>query len=83
MGAMYCMCIACMFVERIPGSIALHVCIACMFVERIHGSIVLCYVQSIDDFLYLWLGQISIVEAGAITSILFSSWAGADHSAPC
>jgi hypothetical protein len=27
--------------------------------------------------------RISIVEAGAITSILFSSWAGADHSAPC
>jgi hypothetical protein len=52
-----------------------------MFVERIYGSLLLCYVHSIDDFFYLWLGQLSIVEAGAIASILFSSWAGADHSA--
>jgi hypothetical protein len=62
---------------------AFHVCIAWMIVERIHGSILFCYVHSIYDFFYLWLGQISIVEAGAITSNLFSSWAGADHSAPC
>ena len=27
--------------------------------------------------------RISIVEAGAITSILFSSWAGADHEILC
>ena len=62
---------------------AFHVCIAWMIVERSYGSILLCYVHSIYDFFYLWLGQISIVEAGAITSNLFSSWAGADHSAPC
>ncbi len=60
----------------------IHVCIAWMFVERIYGSTLLCYVHSIDDFFYLWFGHrisIATVEAGAITSILFSSWAGADH----
>jgi hypothetical protein len=63
---------------------AFHVCIAWMIVERSYGSILLCYVHSsIYDFFYLWLGQISIVEAGAITSILFSSWAGADHEILC
>ncbi len=35
----------------------MHVCIAWMFVERIYGSILLCYVHSIDDFSYRWLGQ--------------------------
>lgn len=35
----------------------MHVCIAWMFVERIYGSTLLCYVHSIDDFFYLWLGQ--------------------------
>jgi len=48
-----------------------------------HVLIAWMFVHSIYDFFYLWLGQISIVEAGAITSNLFSSWAGADHSAPC
>ena len=54
-----------------------------MFVEGMYGSILLCYVpsHSINDFFIFGWVRISIVEAGAITSILSSSWAGADHSA--
>ena len=75
----------------------MHVCIAWMFVERIYGSTLVCYVHSIDD-IFLSLEGVRILilrlvrlhrfcsqfgEAGAITSILFSSWAGADHEILC
>ena len=75
----------------------MNVCIAWMFVEGIYGSTLVCYVHSIDDFFISLEGvRISILrlvrlhrfcfqfgEAGAITSILFSSWAGADHEILC
>ncbi len=40
-----------------------------------------CYVERFSP-IFGWV-RISIVEAGAITSILFSSWAGADHDILC
>ena len=63
----------------------MHVCIVWMFAERIYGSTLLFYVHSIGDFLHLYLSQVTvlIVGAGVITSILFSSWAGADHEILC
>jgi hypothetical protein len=40
------------------------------------------FIASMTFSIFGWV-RISIVEAGAITLILFSSWAGADHEILC
>jgi hypothetical protein len=57
--------------------------IAWMFVERIYGSTFFAMFIALMTFSIFGWVRISIVEAGAITSILFSSWAGADHEILC
>jgi hypothetical protein len=54
---------------------ALH---GCLLKESMVAPLFAMFIALMTLSIFGWV-RISIVEAGAITSILFSSWAGADH----
>ncbi len=58
---------------------ALH---ACLLKESMVAFFFAMFIAFLTFSIFGWV-RISIAEPGAITLILFSSWAGADHSAPC
>jgi hypothetical protein len=58
---------------------ALH---GCLLKESMVAPFFAMFIALMTFSIFGWV-RISIVEAGAITSILFSSWAGADHEILC
>ncbi len=62
----------------------IHVCISWMFLlkESMVAPFFAMFIALMTFSIFGWV-RISIVEAGAITSILFSSWPGADHEILC
>ena len=62
---------------------ALHGCLLKeSMVAPFFAMFILVAFMTVTFSIFGWV-RISIVEAGAITSILFSSWAGADHEILC
>ncbi len=58
---------------------ALH---GCLLKESMVAPFFAMFIALMTFSIFSWV-RISIVEAGAITLILFSSWAGADHEILC
>jgi hypothetical protein len=62
----------------------MHVCIAWMKESMVAALFAMFIMIALMTFSIFGWVRISIVEAGAITLILFSSWAGAAiYTAPC